>query len=98
MAALDATGNLVLTGDAKANDVEINYDTTAGAYLISGVNTTINGGTLAINLKSLLGSAFNGNVNVNLGGGNDVVVVTGASRNTAADLDGSINVDAGIGN
>src|SRR4029079_3079219 len=66
MAALDATGHLVLTGEAKANEGEVNYDTTAGAYLISGVNTTINGGTLAINLNSLLGAAFNGNVNVNL--------------------------------
>jgi len=71
LASIDQTGMLNLTGDAQVNNVSISYDATAGAYVVSGVNTTINGGTSAVDLNALAllatGAAFHGGMNVNLG-------------------------------
>ena len=56
-------------------------------YVISGVNTTINGGSGAVNVNQLAllaGEVFNGGISMNLGGGNDETVVTGNSAVTAA--------------
>src|SRR4051812_7650742 len=97
MAAFDLSGNLFLTGDAKANNINLSYDTTAGAYLLSGLNTTINGGFAAVNLNTLLGATFNGTIIANLDGGNDVVTISGASGNSGANLSG-VTLSTGLGN
>ena len=101
LASVDLSGMLNIAGDAKVNNIAISYDATAGAYVISGVNTTINGGAGAVNVNQLAllaGAVFNGGISMNLGGGNDVAVVTGNSAVTAANLAGNLNIDAGIGN
>src|SRR5436190_5785702 len=98
LANVDATGTLNLTGDAKVNNIDISYDTAAGAYVLTGVNTTIqtplgNVSSLTLTAAGLLG--FTGAINASLGAGNDVVTVNGAS---GVDFDGSLTVNGEAGN
>src|SRR3954469_20437665 len=68
LASIDQTGMLNLVGDAQVNNVAVSYDATAGAYVVSGVNTTINGGTGSVNLNTLAqaagGALFSGGMNI----------------------------------
>jgi hypothetical protein len=98
LANVDGTGTLNLIGDAKVNNLDISYDTTAGAYVLTGVNTTLqtalgNVSSLTLTAAGLVG--FTGAINASLGAGNDVVTVNGAS---GVDFDGSLTVNGDAGN
>src|SRR2546430_7455382 len=93
LASVDATGMLQITGDSKVNNISISQDASTGAFLLSGVNTTING-LPSVNLSTLAG--FTGGANINLRGGNDVIAFTGASA--SGSFAGDVNVQGGGGN
>jgi len=99
MAALDATGSLLLSGDAKANNLDISFNSTAGAYVLTASNTTlhdINGlvvPQLILNSTAIAG--FSGNIAMDLKAGNDVVTINGDS---ATNLAQSLSINTGVGN
>jgi hypothetical protein len=99
MSSLDASGNLFLTGDAKANNIDISYDSTLGAYVLTGVNTNIHNlaglsvPSLTLNAATLAG--FDGALNINLKAGNDTLTING---NAANDLASSLTVNGDVGN
>lgn len=82
-------GALVLQGDGAANDVAVRA-LTAGGFIVEGRNqTTINGGTTGF---TVAGNSLGNNLVVQMGGGNDLVALTGVR---AA---GMIFLDGGRGN
>src|SRR4051794_32629103 len=91
LANLDATGALSVIGDAKVNNVAISQDAATSAYILSGVNTTING-LPSLNLGTLAG--FTGDINVDLRGGNDVFAFAGASASSSFSGDVSVNANS----
>jgi hypothetical protein len=89
-AAVDGSGNLTITGDAKANTIYI-AETSSGGWRIQGLSTKINGHS-----KIFVTAPVTGNVSVDMGDGDDqffmqdgtvagdVSVSMGAGKNTAA--------------
>jgi Ca2+-binding RTX toxin-like protein len=87
-------GSLSITGNADANLILITQ-TADNAFRISGnAGTEINGSAF-VDLTNVSGA-----VNINLRGGNDVVVFNGpaAGAGFVADFDGDFSIDAGAGN
>jgi hypothetical protein len=54
-AQVDAGGNLTLRGDNQANSIEA-AQVGANSYTITGVDTTVNGGTDVVNFAGITGS------------------------------------------
>src|SRR5262245_40940958 len=53
LAALDAAGVLQISGDARANNIALAQNSATGAFVLSGVNTTINGLSSSLDLSTL---------------------------------------------
>src|SRR4051794_4903810 len=99
--SLDASGNLLLSGGAKADNLDLSYDSTLGAYVLSGTNTNIHdlSGNIipSLTLNSATLAGFNGTTTINLGAGNDTLTINGSAANNA-DIAAGLNIDGGIGN
>src|SRR5262245_51472265 len=72
LASVNAAGLLTITGDANANEVEV-IQTAADTYLVTGVDTTINGGT-EFEAAGVTG------VSVDLRAGDDIFTFTGSQE------------------
>lgn len=81
-------GNLQITGDASANTVIIYSDNSGGTWVSGAGSTLVNGGHSPFAVGAV------GNAVVDLGSGDDQLVIFGSAVNAAA----SISVETGIGN
>jgi hypothetical protein len=96
--ALLSGGNLLITGDSSANDIQI--DAVAGfpgriritpQANVAG-DTTLNGQSLALTYPSF------GDIRINLGGGSDDLEFLGVPAVVTDTLPGNLVIDGGLGN
>jgi hypothetical protein len=86
VAAVDGSGNLTITGDAKSNIVYLS-ETSHGVWRIQGVNTKINGHSQIVHTLPVTG-----NITVDLGDGSDQFFMQDGMVN------GDVSVSLGNGN
>ena len=94
-------GDLVVTGDAAANGVRVEY-MAYDAWRVTGFMTSFTaGGATRVNGQSIVefnASSVTGAIRVNLGGGNDVLDFTTKLTSLGVNTPGDVFVNTGDGN
>jgi hypothetical protein len=86
-AVITGAGNLVVTGDGAANEIDVAIDSTGQVSITGNAGTTVDIGNLAT-------AQVSGDVRINLGGGDDVVSLYGVDS-SAPIRNVSINTGTG---
>jgi hypothetical protein len=93
-----STKDLVITGDASANEVEVYQPSTLDAFVVRGRNNTringVNNGSFSFNIYN-----YTDDIQVNMNGGHDKLIMRGADSGFG-DLDvwNDLNINMGSGN
>ncbi|MEZ6127296.1 MAG: Calx-beta domain-containing protein [Planctomycetaceae bacterium] len=95
--AVVTNGNLVVTGDSQANTIVIHLSP-SGVLYVSGVDgTTVNGQSVPF-AATTTGSSGVRLSSVNLGGGNDQLLVSADASAGATGGSSALNIESGAGN
>lgn len=87
---VSSRGDLTLTGDARGNGVSVTAGLTPGTIIVTGLGTTTIDGQASVTLGGVTG-----NVTINLGQGDDVLLLGGTDQ---LDVARNLTINLGRGN